>query len=117
MVDKVHTEKTDLAALVASKPDTQTVLPRTLVIKPMEYKQGTQFIYFSGVFGRMPDSKDDDVWCATFYDRNEAESWLLGCKTFGQAVHGIRLTLKTKEAGKDDAARVEGGSNPLGPAS
>lgn len=90
-----------------STPATAAVMPRTLVITPMEYaKPDGSFIYFSGVFGSDVDSIGSDVWVATFYDRNEAEAYILGCKAFGNPVGGVRLSLKL--AGETNGARVCG---------
>lgn len=96
-------EKTDLlnAPLLTPVP-TVGVMPRTLIIRPMEYKHpsGTP-VYFSGVFGNDADSKEaGDIWCATFYDRNEAEMFVMASKTFGNPVAGVRLQLQVVQAGE-----------------
>jgi hypothetical protein len=76
------------------------VLPRTLIIRPMEYKHPLGVaIFFSGVFGNDIDSPAaGDIWVATFFDRNEAEAFLMASKTFGQTVTGARLGLAREEA-------------------
>jgi hypothetical protein len=75
------------------------VMPRTLIIRPMQYKHPIGLdIYFSGVFGNDADSKEaGDVWVATFFDRNEAEAFLMASKAFGQTVKGVRMGLKGEE--------------------
>jgi hypothetical protein len=82
-------EKPDLTPLVP----TVEVMPRTLIIRPMAYRHpaGGE-IFFSGVFGNDADSKGaGDVWVATFFDRQEAEAFVMGSKAFGQTVTGVRL--------------------------
>jgi hypothetical protein len=87
---------------------TVNVLPRTLIIRPMEYKHPIGIpMFFSGVFGTDPDSKEaGDIWVGTFFDRNEAEAYLLASKTFGQPVAGVRLTIVKQE--KQNGAGVSG---------
>lgn len=97
-------------------PDTQSVRPNTLIIRPMEYNQFGVKIMFSGVFGTSADSKENsDVWCATFYDRDEAEMFVMASKSFGKPVIGVRLPTKAAEPkaadvkpqeGSDDAVRI-----------
>lgn len=82
----------DDSAMVPTIP----VMPRTLIIRPMEYKHpnGTP-VFFSGVFGNDMDSKEaGDIWVATFYDRNEAEMFVMTSKSFGRPVDGVRLQLQ-----------------------
>jgi hypothetical protein len=83
------------------------VLPRTLIIRPMQYKHPAGLdIYFSGVFGNDADSKEaGDVWVATFFDRNEAEAFILASKTFGQTVTGVRMGLQGEE--KSGVEKIE----------
>ena len=75
------------------------IMPRTLIIRPMQYKHPLGLdIYFSGVFGNDADSKAaGDVWVATFFDRNEAEAFIMASKTFGQTVTGVRMGLAKEE--------------------
>lgn len=87
-------EKPDFAKVV--EVPKVPVLPRTLGLRPMEYKHPLGVsVYFAGVFGRDQASPagDNDVWVATFFDTNEAEAFILASKTFGQEVIGVRLTL------------------------
>lgn len=99
-------EKSDLQSVVEAKPAEVSVMPRTLIIRPMEYKgPNGDPIYFSGVFGNDADSKEaGDTWAATFYDRQEAEAYIMASKTFGQPVLGVRLALA--KPGEADGARV-----------
>jgi hypothetical protein len=75
------------------------IMPRTLIIRPMEYKHPIGVtIFFSGVFGNDADSKEaGDIWVATFFDRNEAEAFIMASKTFGQTVTGVRMGLAKEE--------------------
>lgn len=61
------------------------VLPRTLGVRPLKYTQGETEIEFAGVYG----GRNGEVWCATFFDKDEAQSWILACNHFGQAVKGM----------------------------
>jgi len=90
-------EKSDLTPqLTVPKVE---IMPRTLIIRPMEYKHPIGLlVYFSGVFGNDADSKAaGDVWVATFFDRNEAEAFIMASKTFGQTVTGVRMGLAKEE--------------------
>lgn len=90
-------EKSDLTPqLTVPKVE---IMPRTLIIRPMEYKHPLGLLlYFSGVFGNDADSKQaGDIWVATFFDRNEAEAFVMASKTFGQTVAGVRMGLAKEE--------------------
>jgi hypothetical protein len=75
------------------------IMPRTLIIRPMQYKHPAgPDVYFSGVFGNDADSKAaGDVWIATFFDRDEAEAFIMASKSFGQTVAGVRMGLAKEE--------------------
>lgn len=90
-------EKSDLTPPV-TVPQVE-IMPRTLIIRPMQYKHPVGIdVYFSGVFGNDADSKQaGDVWVATFFDRNEAEAFIMASKTFGQTVTGVRMGLAKEE--------------------
>ena len=102
-------DKTDFAAKQAATVQTVGVMPRTLIIRPMEYKHPIGVpVMFSGVFGADADSKDgNDIWVATFYDRNEAEMFIMASKTFGQMVAGVRLQVVKNEAGNTGSKSIE----------
>jgi hypothetical protein len=98
-------EKSDLTPAV-TVPKVE-VMPRTLIIRPMQYKHPLGIdVFFSGVFGNDAESKAaGDIWIATFFDRNEAEAFLMASKTFGQTVTGVRLGLaKEQESGVEKIA-------------
>ena len=106
-------EKSDLTPTL-TVPEVQ-VMPRTLIIRPMEYKHPVGVsVYFSGIMGNDADSKETgDVWVGTFYDRNEAEAFILASKTFGQPIVGVRLSIpkvETNGAGKISGAKAPSGS-------
>jgi hypothetical protein len=70
------------------KPEVETASasPKTLQTQ-------TELMPFSGatipmyaVYGRTDD--DRRIWCATFVDRDEAQSWVMASKTFGRPVTG-----------------------------
>jgi hypothetical protein len=93
-------EKSDLTPqLTVPKVE---VMPRTLIIRPMEYRHPIGIpVFFSGVFGNDAESPQaGDIWVATFFDRNEAEAFIMASKTFGQTVTGVRMGLaKEQESG------------------
>jgi hypothetical protein len=60
------------------------VLPRTLVIKSMYIPGGEAH----GVYGAADRRSEPNVWVASFFDKDEAETWIEGSKHFGQAVKG-----------------------------
>lgn len=93
-------EKSDLTPQL-TVPSVE-IMPRTLIIRPMEYKHPLGLaIFFSGVFGNDADSPAaGDVWVSTFFDRNEAEAFIMASKAFGQTVTGVRMGLaKEQESG------------------
>ncbi len=106
-------EKTDFTKPeVTVQAATVPVMPRTLMIRPMEYKHPAGVsVFFAGVFGNDADSKEaGDVWVATFVDRDEAESFILASKTVGQMIMGMRLAQELKKPeGSSDAVRVQDG--------
>lgn len=87
-----------MSEIAISVPSVE-VMPRTLIIRPMEYQHPSGVaLYFSGVFGNDADSKEaGDIWVATFFDRNEAEAFIMASKTFGQTVTGVRMGLAKEE--------------------
>jgi hypothetical protein len=91
-------DKTDFdakAKFLATLPQEENVLPRTLVIKPLVYKQPAPAndLMFSGVYG----GQDGDIWTATFYDNNEAQAFIIGSNHFGRPVKGVKVTLSPDE--------------------
>jgi hypothetical protein len=75
------------------------VMPRTLIIRPMAYKHPTGAeIFFSGIFGNDADSKAaGDIWIGTFFNRLEAEAYIMASKTMGEPVLGVRLGIKDED--------------------
>lgn len=64
---------------------TESVMPRTLVIKQLKYQQGAFETMMSAVYG----GKKENVWCATFADGDEAQAWVTASNHFGQQVKGF----------------------------
>lgn len=75
----------------APDESTDVVLPRTLGIRPLKMEDGTTVF---GVYGGYAG----EVWCATFFDEQEAQSWIIASNSFGQAVKG--KTIKGTEVAK-----------------
>jgi hypothetical protein len=102
---------------VEVKPDSVGVRPNTLILRPMEYKHPIGVtLYFWGLFGCDADSKgENDIWVGTFYDRNEAETFILASKSYGQLVNGVRLSAQQatpKLEVIEGATRIESGDRP-----
>lgn len=64
--------------------ETDNVLPRTLTIKQLKFTQGDVEMTFHGVYG----GDDSKVWCATFFDSDEAMAWIQASTVFGRPVLG-----------------------------
>ena len=69
------------AAEPATEAQTEVVLPRTLGIRPLKMGDVTVHGVYGGVAG--------EIWCATFFDEQEAQAWIIGSNSFGQALKGI----------------------------
>lgn len=93
-------EKTEFKAQIAE----EAIKPSDLELRALQFKAGPVEAMFYGVYGK--GTKGDDIWLATFYDRDEAEAWVIASKTYGRAVLGASVPTQQEEI---DAARVPSG--------
>ena len=84
---------------------TESVMPRTLVIKKLKYQQGAFETEMAAVYG----GKEENVWCATFADGDEAQAWIMASNHFGQQVKGF-LQYGTGSTGGDVPSATDGGA-------
>ena len=71
---------------------TEPVRPHTLVLKRLSIS-GLPDVY--KVYG----GKNEDIWCATFVDSDEAQAWIDGSKHYGQSVKGYVHDAPGKDSG------------------
>ncbi len=93
------------------------VIPRSMILRPMAFKHGDVEAQFWGVFGKKDGTEENEtVWCATFFDRDEAEAWLQGNMHFGRPVAGAVLPgIGLEPKVKDDSTRIGSGNTPENP--
>lgn len=102
--------------VVAFSTGEESVLPRTLVLRRL----GNTCAVFGGI--------GEDVWCAAFYDPDEAKTWIIASRQFGYPVRGVKLNGAGIQSGAVPAganesdrgsggeaceSRLEGGPRPL----
>jgi hypothetical protein len=91
--------------------DYESIWPRTFVIKMTKHPYYTEAnpVMIASVWG----GRDDDVWVASFADREEAESWIIGSNHFGQQTIGVKLRGTPRANGGDvpqEVSQETGGS-------
>jgi hypothetical protein len=102
-------EKTDMTVFAAKPTAEENVLPRTLVVKPLTYKTALNVeITFAGVYG----GQDGDIWCATFYDNDEAQAWIIASNHFGRPMLGAKVA--TNDTAGIHSGDVLAGTNETG---
>lgn len=99
------TEKTQTTVTI----DSTHVLPRTLVLKAMPIPGGEAI----GVYGSevIAEGATADVWCASFFDEDEAKAWILGSRQFGQAIKGGRIAPRKDSGELPDGTGGEAGGS------
>ena len=86
----------------------ESVLPRTLEIQVNKtYRNGVTLETF-GVYGSTP-GQEKNVWVAAFFDRDEAQSWILASNHFGQPIRGMVTNWSEQKLENVDGARIESG--------
>lgn len=104
-------EKTVYVNKTVKTLEATNVLPRTLETKVMPYTRGegedrVEGSMF-GVYGA--DAEKREAWVATFADIEEAQSWILGSKTFGRPVLGLLVpTTNNVEASNGETGESSG---------
>ena len=83
--------------------ETISVLPRTLEIKEEKMKVGDVNAQMYVVYGHDPATRK--VWCATFIDEQEAESWVHASRTFGRPVLGAVMAGQENKLATDEAQK------------
>jgi hypothetical protein len=86
---------------IKMKISEEHVDPRTLEMRPQPFANSTADATVWAVYGK--DTKSADVWCCTFFDKDEAESWAQASKTFGRPVLGA--SVPTAVVDSDDAVQ------------
>lgn len=88
-------EKTPIEVTAVAHVEVIGVLPRTLEVVAEQMKipgaDATMYV----VYGK--DVSDRKVWCATFFDSDEAMAWVHGSRIFGRPVNGAVMAGQDKK--------------------
>jgi hypothetical protein len=105
-IEKTHTHEKQMLPL-GLVVHVESVLPRTLEIQVNKTDRNGVTLETFGVYGSTP-GQEKNVWVAAFFDRDEAQSWILASNHFGQPIRGMVTNWEQPKLENVDGTRIAG---------